>query len=253
MIDNLKHVVERWRPSDKDARETVHFLHIGKNAGTQIGDLVNQNPQEAHRPRVLVRDHDVRLRDLPTEDRYFFSIRRPAERFYSGFYSRKRCGRPRYDYPWSPYEAAAFAEFEHANELAESLFDAGPRGRQAVAAIKSIQHTSTNQLDWFDRHGTFLEVRPPVFIVRTERFDTDVRELLDRLGYADLPVGGSRAHGNDYSGTPPLSERGRENLERWYVQDAAFYDLCEAWIEAELGKRGARGAGRAGRASPLTI
>lgn len=216
-----------------EAAGPIRYLHIGKTAGTQIRHLIERVNARAGRELMRRERHRVTLDDIPRDARYFFSVRRPVGRFVSGFYSRKRKGLPRVHSPWSEAEAWAFARFDHANDLAEALFAPGDDGRRALAAIKSIQHTYRNQVDWLDQHGAALFVRPPVWIVRQQHFAGDVETLLHRLGldgagaFAASP---DARHANDYAGTPPLSGRARANLERWYAQDIAFYDACETWL-----------------------
>ena len=218
--------------------ETVHFLHIGKAAGTQVRYLAKSLNKQKADIRINKHRHDVRLKDLPSKERYFFSIRQPESRFMSGFYSRKRKGQPRIYSEWSGHEKMAFGQFEHATDLAEALFEDSPRGHEAISAIRSITHTAQNQVDWFVQRGNFLNIRPPIYILRQEHFDTDWDVFLGRLALKDLvelesasdPV---RAHRNDYDGIPPLSEKAKKNLAAWYVQDIEFYKQCEAWIAAQ--------------------
>lgn len=219
-----------------DRRERIHFLHIGKNAGTQIAYVISQVNERAGNCRIVKHGHRVRLRDLPPRERYFFSIRSPDTRFVSAFYSRKRKGQPRRYSEWSDEEARAFAEFAHANDLAESLFAPGGAGRNAMCAIKSISHCSMNQIDWFDCCGYALELRPPVAILRQEQLAGDLAKLHDALAITvelRLSEDAAESHRTDYSETPPLSERARENLYRWYAQDFEFYARCVGWIEAQ--------------------
>jgi hypothetical protein len=213
--------------------DEVHFIHIGKTAGTKIAHIARQVNENPDGRRIRFHGHAAELGILPEACGYFFAIRDPISRFRSGFYSRKRKGQPRYNVEWSPYEAFAFERFEHANDLAEALFEDGPRGRDAAAAIKSIQHTAQNQSDHFTGQGAFIHTRPPVWIVRQQKFAEDMREFLTRIGHGALvdalpltqPV-----HGNDYSGIPDLSADARARLQAWYAQDFAFIALCEAWI-----------------------
>ena len=76
-------------------KDLVHFLHLGKNAGTTIKALVRKINQEAKTTLIAAHGHRITLSDLPKDAVYFFSIRDPIARFYSGFYSRKRKGAPR--------------------------------------------------------------------------------------------------------------------------------------------------------------
>ncbi|MBW8636201.1 sulfotransferase family 2 domain-containing protein [Hoeflea sp. WL0058] len=210
----------------------VHFLHIGKNAGTTISRACEAANVKSGNTVFVKHSHSVRLRDLPFDDPYFFSIRNPVNRFVSAFYSRKRKGMPRVHYEWSANEQAAFTRFEHADELAKALFVPGLDGAAALSAIKSISHTSMNQIDWFSEMGNFLSLRPPVHIGRQEHLRNDLEILFVALGFPmpELVEDPVNTHRTDYSSIPPLSEEGRANIERWYSQDLEFYKVCEAWI-----------------------
>ena len=219
-------------------QRNVHFLHIGKNAGTQIWGISNQINNRSRSVRIIKHDHDVSLKHLRETDEYFFSIRDPITRFKSGFYSRKRKGQPATFVEWTRHDALAFGSFEHANDLAESLFESGRTGEVAWAAMKSLRHSSQNQSDWFDCRGNFLSVQPPIWIIRQERFEDDLKQFLSRLnlelGIEDIKIvdGDVASHKNNYELTPPISEKAAEKLRKWYAQDFEFYRLCDNWIEA---------------------
>lgn len=214
-------------------KRSIHFLHIGKAAGTQIQGVAKQINERSSSLRIKCHNHDTALRGLPAGEAYFFSIRNPETRFVSGFYSRKRKGQPLLFAEWSRDEAAAFAAFEHANELAECLFETGSTGAKALMAATSISHCAMHQIDWFRRMGFFFELRPPLAILRQENFAVDLAAFLERLEI-DFPVHIERdkvqSHANDYRGIPALSEKARHNLRLWYSRDYAFYDQCERWI-----------------------
>lgn len=216
-------------------RQRIHFLHIGKNAGTQMKGIAKQVNATSKKVAIVKHGHDVFLKDIPADEAYAFSIRDPLSRFRSGFYSRKRKGQPKTYNEWNAYEAEAFATFDHANDLAEALFAEGDLGLRAFGAMKTIRHTAQNQSDWFYCCGNFLTVRPPVWIIRQKHFDTDVQDFARRAGLdvtfalSDAP---ERAHRNDYSDIPPLSDKAVENLRRWYVQDFEFLRACETWLDA---------------------
>jgi hypothetical protein len=131
----------------------LHFLHIGKCAGTQIKALAEKINANNPDVRIMAHPHRVTLANLPPDAEYFFSIRSPDTRFVSGFYSRKRKGRPRYHVEWSANEKQAFDSFEQANNLAEALFEDGDAGFCAFAAIKSIEHVAIDQSDYFRSLG----------------------------------------------------------------------------------------------------
>jgi hypothetical protein len=171
---------------------------------------------------------------LKSHHEYFFSIRSPATRFISGFYSRKRKGRPRYNREWSEHERRGFTIFQHANELAEALFEDGSIGLQAFSAIKSIEHCAYNQCDFFNTMGFIFDVRPPTAIIRQELFNEDIKWFCSVLGL-DLSISISDdpivAHANEYAGCPPLSEKALKNLRAWYRQDFEFYSHCCRWLD----------------------
>jgi hypothetical protein len=213
----------------------LHFLHIAKCAGTQMAEIAKGYNSLSEDFHIVKHPHSMRLQNLPSE-RYFFSIRNPVSRFFSAFYSRKRKGQPRAYFEWTSDEAIAFGEFEHANDLAEALFDAETAARSEAAfyAIRSIAHCNTNQINWFNPpQGNFLKSRPPYAIIRQENFRDDLRELSKKIGFdltSLITDDNIKAHRNDYSGVPPLSEKAVNNLTKWYSQDVVFYKVCENWI-----------------------
>ena len=212
---------------------TIHFLHVGKTAGTQIKDVIDQVNRSGDSGKLLKHGHGTSLRDLPPGHDYFFSTRDPIARFRSGFYSRRRKGRPTHFSEWTEHERFAFARFPHANDLAEALFAPGQPGRDAISAIRSISHCSSNLVDWFRFCGYLFELRPPVWIIRQEQFSADLGVFLRRIGYkgcVDIAPERQKSHASDYVGIPDLSDTARANLRQWYAQDYAFLDLCEIWL-----------------------
>jgi hypothetical protein len=215
---------------------TVHFLHVGKAAGTQVKGVIHQLNEAGKVGKLIKHGHEVTLADLPEDQAYFFSTRDPATRFKSGFYSRLRKGQPRLLIEWTEHERLAFERFPHANDLAEALFAPGRDGREAAAAIRSIRHTARNLVDWFRFSGHLFDVRPPVWIVRQEHFAADLEVFLARIGHeggVDLATDERRSHTNDYAGVPALIDAALANLRRWYAQDYAFLELCEDWMAAQ--------------------
>lgn len=217
-------------------RRIVYFLHISKAAGSQVKEMMAQINRDVRHISLIGMGHKVGLLDLPEPADYFFSIRDPISRYRSAFYSRKRRGRPRNDIAWTAHEEMAFANFEHANDLAEALFAPGELGMKAVAAMKAIEHTAQDQIDWFALSGDIFNVRPPIWVLRQENFEADLQVFFDRLGIQSPPQprrDPKGAHANDYSGIPDISETGRDNLRRWYAQDYAFYAAVETWMARE--------------------
>lgn len=220
--------------TQEDHNALVHFLHIGKCAGTTIKALIQSINQDRQIPLILAHPHRIGLADLPIGSRYFFSIRNPVTRFYSGFYGRKREDQPRLYVPWSETEQKAFERFPEANDLAEALFSDSLIGQHAFSAMQSIGHVWKHQHTWFPDIEDVFERRPPLCILRQEHLSEDIRFLKKALALPfDLRIETDRvkAHKNDYSAAPTLSERAVENLKMWYVADIQFYALANSWIE----------------------
>jgi hypothetical protein len=124
--------------------------------------------------------------------------------------------------------------FEHANSLAESLFRQDASGEMASAAMNSITHLAMHQVGWFFNQENFLELRPPLHIIRQEFFDKDLEVFIQKLGIENnfgLKRDPVLSHENNYEGVPPLSELAIANLKIWYAQDIEFYKMCSDWIE----------------------
>lgn len=218
-------------------RKIIHFLHIGKAAGSQVGLIARGFNAQSKDFAIHKHPHGMVLRDLPRQTPYMFSVRHPVSRFLSGFHSRKRKGQPKLLVPWTRHETLAFADFEHANDLAEALFSQDDRGLLAFRAIKSIGHTAQNQVDWIAPMGYFLKRRPPIAILRQEQFDSDLAAVSAYVGEdirKYITTDPKNAHRNDYSAVPPLTELAVSNLERWYAQDIEFYRLCSSWMDRKL-------------------
>jgi hypothetical protein len=213
-------------------RKKINFLHISKNAGTQMEKLAQQINAEG-RYEVVRQPHYRKLINIPEDEDYFFAIRSPETRFVSGFYSRKRKGQPRIVSEWTAYEREAFADFEHANDLAEALFEPGHIGLRALCAIMSIQHCAEDQVSWFLYRGYALRIRIPLMILRQEHFEADAKFLFQLLGMESAPVFDQSfigSHANDYTGVPPLSAKSLVNLRRWYAQDFELYAKLNHWL-----------------------
>jgi hypothetical protein len=180
--DFIKHLKISKRNIHLLSKNDIVFLHIGKNAGTQVKHLSEQINNIQSRIKILNFGHKCKLTDIPISTRYFFSVRDPITRFKSGFYSRKRKGQPRLYNEWSPEEEVAFTDFEHANDLAEALFRNDELGRKAFWAMMSIKHVRNHQVDWFANAGYFLLDRKPVHIIRQENFEFDFRNFMEKSG-----------------------------------------------------------------------
>ncbi len=212
--------------------DIVHFLHIGKCAGTAIKDLATQINAIPHGPRIIGHGHSKKLADLPCDSKYFFSIRDPITRYYSAFYMRKSKEQPRLYREWSEGERNAYSTFTEANDLAESLFVDSDLGTKAFFAMQSIGHLKS-QHTWFNLNE-IINTRPPICIVRREKIDLDIAYLLKSLNIDDklsLPADPVRSHRNNYDKSPPLSQKAKKNLEVWYSIDIEYYKKLDSWID----------------------
>ncbi len=108
------------------AYDATHgFLHIPKTGGTSVMAFLEKvSPSVSRLPVPLF--HTWTL-DLIAE--YFpamqlsFVIRDPLQRLISGYHSRLRMGRPEYEVPWTPREAAAFSLYPSVDAFLNGLLD----------------------------------------------------------------------------------------------------------------------------------
>ena len=231
LFSRFGYKINKLKKFDKNK---IIFLHIGKNAGTQIMNLSSQ--LESYGINIQKYQHYEKFDCLPLGNKYFFSIRNPIFRFRSGFYSRKREGMPRHYSKWSIHEEVAFKKFKSANDLAESLFKKTKLGLLAAQSIQSITHTSTQQIDWFNNYA-IMELNPPIWIIRQEYFNQDFDIFLNKLGLKitskdlDILTDDIGAHKNSYEKNNEFSKLAIKNLKKWYARDFIFYDICNNWIK----------------------
>lgn len=214
-------------------RRAVHLIHIGKTGGTALKHVL-KHQSVTPRYRIVLHNHACTLRDVPVGDGVMFFLRDPVSRFVSGFYSRKRQGRPRYFYPWSEAEAAAFARFQTPNQLALALSSADAAVREAaVAAMGAIQHVRSSYWDWFENESYFLSRRDDIlFVGFQESLTADFDKLKSLLGLPDsaiLPGEEAAMHRNPEELDRRLDPQALANLTQWYRHDYAFVDLCRSF------------------------
>ncbi len=213
-----------------DERPPLNILHIGKTGGTALKHVLAEN-QDASRYQLLFRGHDVTLADVAAGERFMFLIRDPLTRFVSAFNGRLREDRPRYYYPWRDEEKVAFAIFKTPDQLAVALSSSDEVQReQAEEAMRGIGHVNTPYTFWFPDESAFRTRIPDVFFIGLQdRLDEDFELLKSKLGLPSdvrLPRDETVAHKTPAGFEEHLSERGRENLERWYERDVALVQLC---------------------------
>lgn len=226
----------------------AHFLHIRKTAGSAIKAAL-QPVATSGRYHLILHDHATALDAVPANERFFFAVRDPLERFVSGFYSRQRQGLPRYHFPWSPDEEVAFGLFETASQLGEALTAPDAVRRTAAErAMRTIRHVSHSYWDWFISPDYFEQRRSDLlFIAFQDRLDRDWPALTSLLGvddHATLPTDDVAAHRAPASVDRRLSPSAVTNLKAWYAAD---YDFMTIAREAAPVVTTDPGAGRAPR------
>lgn len=229
-IRKIRILITNYRNITANSENDIHFLHIGKCAGSQLKHIADMCQKEG-KVRLIKHEHFVRLDDLPRNSKYFFAIRNPESRFVSAFYSRKRKGAPKNYNEWSANECKAFSNFEHANDLAEALYEQGKRGGDALHAMMSIRHLNTYQIDWLKSlNRDVFNDDDLIGVIRQENFNVDLEQILKLL---DLDLDGALvsedeivSHKNDYTGVPGLTSKAKSNLAQWYSQDFDFYERC---------------------------
>lgn len=210
------------------------ILHLRKTAGTALKAVIERQMEVEPLRNVICFEHAMTLpkfiNEYPHAQAIFF-VREPISRFVSGFYSRLRQGRPRYDYPWRPSEAKAFSRFQTPNQLAEALSGSifGAR-RHAIAAMKSIGHVRHTYLDCLGSAGFLARIAQRIaFIGHQKDFDADLerlRKLLNIRADISAPSDDVGAHRNPQNVDKYLSGTALANLEEWYAPDFEIYQWC---------------------------
>jgi hypothetical protein len=228
-MPNLMHPKELWRYFGALARgrQIVHLLHISKTGGTALRHALRRH-LTTETFAIFLHEHAWNLRRIPQGQKAIIFLRHPIPRFISAFYSRRRCGRPRYDVPWNLAEAAAFAQFASPNQLAGAL-SSGESALCAAAhaAMNGIRLLNDSFYNWVESDEYFASRAPDIlFLGFQENLTADFAELkylLQLPPRLELPTDSWSKHSN-----PPadvlLDELAIANLTVWYARDIAFYE-----------------------------
>jgi hypothetical protein len=216
----------------------VHFLHIGKTGGTAVKHALK--PYVAPGPyQLILHDHRTHLDHIPKGEKFFFFVRDPVKRFVSGFYSRKRQGRPRLFIPWDEAEREAFLEFETPQQLADALgaHDNEKRAR-AEKAMRSIRHVRSSYWQWFHSEEYFLHRAEEdlFFCGQQENLERDFVLLCIELklpSIPPLPADEVKAHKNPSHFEYELSPSQNETMVKWYWREYQFFDVLSKVTVAE--------------------
>jgi hypothetical protein len=208
--------------------QRVHFLHIGKTAGTAMRHALSPYLTCVRGTEIVLHPHETTLADIPIGEKAVFVLRNPVDRFVSGFNSRHRRGPPHH-VDWNLAEATAFKNFATPNDLAAGLSasDAGERVR-ALSAMRGIRHVNTFYADWLQNLDYVRARRPDILWVGlTGRLSEDFDELLKTLGlpsHCSLPQDRVTAHRRLDTDPIWLSELAASNVRTWYAGDYAFME-----------------------------
>ena len=243
--------------------KTIHFLHIGKTGGSAIKEALKRGIKEQdiysktkklkdntileikdlseQFDQIILHGHGTTLKEIPETDWFFFCIRDPLSRFVSGFYSRQRQGKPRYNIPWNAKEERAFRHFETANDLAEALSSKSPSVRnRAEQAMQNIRHVKTSISRWIVDPIYFNERKKNLLcILEQKTLEEDFTKLLQNLRYKrelNLSTDTKITHQADASKSNiTLSKLALQNLNNHYATDVKIYKFL---TELKMNHRG---------------
>ena len=217
-------------PTPRARRPRAHLIHIGKTGGTALKSALTPVLHDGDY-EIVLHGHGTRLKHVPVGEKVFFVIRDPVDRFVSGFNSRLRRGRPRYDIPWTPEEELAFEQFATPDQLGAALSseDSIERAR-AFQAMTSIGHVRASYWQWF-HHRYLVQKRMDdlLLVMWFPALSTGFAQLCDLLGLPEgvcLPGDDVGSHRSPDTADRSLSPLARTNLERWYGADVAFVEFC---------------------------
>lgn len=129
------------------AYDATHgFLHIPKTGGTSVMTFLEQVSSSVSRlPVPLFHTWTLSLiAEYFPEMQLSFAIRDPLERLISGYHSRLRMGRPEYEVPWAPREAAAFSLYPSIDTFLNGLLDDSEYHQSATSFVMN----SLSTLHW---------------------------------------------------------------------------------------------------------
>lgn len=224
----IKRRVNRFKKPDP---RKVHFLHIGKTGGTAIRESLRRL-DASQDYKLVFHSHGTSIADVPKGEKVVLFLRDPISRFISGFYSRKRKGKPRHHREWSKVERRVFETFETPNSLAIALTDSESSRRSvAMEAMTHIRHL-WHYNEWLVSNA-YLESRANdiMFVGFQESLDRDFAKLKAKLNLGDevtLPTDEVGAHRSPPGLDRSLDEKASRNLKEWYEEDYEFYSYCKS-------------------------
>ncbi len=211
----------------------ICFLHIGKTGGTAVSSLLRRHRRKAGRTDIQIYPHRYsvrRLRRLRPDAKLVFFVRDPVSRFVSGYFSRLRQGRPRYNAEWTAAEAEAFTRFPDIETLCAALAGSKAERDAAEAAIQAIQHTRLDYPHYLGSTDVLEKAKAHILMIGNQTdFGRDVGRLKDLLNIPpelDIPRDPVKAHRNAYPEGFTLSAEADAILHTRLAADYELYDWC---------------------------
>ena len=219
------------------AKAPIHFLHIGKTGGTAVRNALSGHV-DTGRYRLVLHGHNVGFTNIPPGEKVAFFLRRPQDRFISGFNSRKRKGRPRYNAEWSELERRIFSTFCSPNELAKTLSESdSPSHALAISAMRNIMHLLPYQVWLTSMEYIESRIDDVFFIGFQESLLADFQTLvtmLDLPEQPELPSDDLNAHRSPQHLDKSLDDDCVAILENWYAKDNRIYHRCKRLMAKRL-------------------
>ncbi len=158
------------------------FLQIGKTGGSALRDLIDRAAPPAGTALLLLA-HATSLAAAAHQHpvaRIGFVLRDPVDRAVSGFLSRLRFGRPRYDNPWKKAESRVFTRFATPEALGLALAEHDP---EATLALTSIQHLKMDYPHYLGAPEVVQSLRHRIFFFgHLPTLSQDIAQLKRYLG-----------------------------------------------------------------------
>lgn len=215
-------------------KTVIHFIHIGKTAGTAIRvafaeeSAVSGNVLPQKDKLFLMHGHGFKFTAAGDREKVFFVVRNPLERFVSGFYSRMREGKPKNYNPWNAAEKEAFTNFSTPNELGEALSSSNVGKQEAAkAALNGIGHVNTSYWDWFqDPEHLKKNSHKILKVLRQEQLNEDFEAFCREfdLSISGLPSDNIKSHRTPDKYPKGLSKEATVNLKKWYNKEYHFLE-----------------------------
>lgn len=224
----------------KDLKEDkICLLHIGKTGGTFIKSILSDSAQKRN---VYLGGHGDTListiRHFGLDRRLGFFFRDPEERFVSGFQSRLRRGRPRYNINWTTEEAVAFSFFKTPNDLAEALSSEDDRNRSAAHfAFEKIFHLKQNYVHYLHSPKAIEYEKGAGNIVvccETKNIDIHIDRILSELGAVRRENKEYEKNAAPESAYTALTEKAKASLHSHWSEEFRIYETCKA-VARDLG------------------